>query len=256
MMAWRLEAAPAAATLRAAMDACLLAFDTSADSLVISLSSAAGHFGRVEPGGARASQRILPAARELLDLAGLEFRHLEAIAFARGPGAFTGLRTACAVAQGLAFGLDRPVLALDSLLRVAEDADAAPDWGYRQGMPLWVAIDARMDEVYAGCWVRLGEGWRSLRPSALYTLPALAAEWSAAPPAAVAGNAVSVFGPRLPDVACRFGGPHDPAAALGRLALDAWQRGAALPPDAALPLYLRDKVALTIEERRGAGHVA
>ncbi|MDP1092203.1 tRNA (adenosine(37)-N6)-threonylcarbamoyltransferase complex dimerization subunit type 1 TsaB, partial [Klebsiella pneumoniae] len=66
-------------------------------------------------GGAQASARMLPEIRALLAAAGLALADLDAIAFGQGPGAFTGLRTACAVAQGLAFGLDNPVLAIDSL---------------------------------------------------------------------------------------------------------------------------------------------
>jgi tRNA threonylcarbamoyladenosine biosynthesis protein TsaB len=238
------------------MDPCLLALDSSTDALALALHTAQGRWHLNEPGGAAASARIVPAAQALLAQAGIGFAALDAIAFGAGPGAFTGLRTACAVAQGLAFGAGKPVLALDSLMIVAEDA-----WGLRavasdvsaladvHGLH-WVAVDARMDEVYAAAYRRLPGGWAVAVAPALYTLPALAEAWQRDPPAAIAGNALSVFGSRLPDT----GAPTVPAltdraAALGRLAEQAWQHGSAIDPGAALPLYLRDKVAQTTEER-------
>jgi tRNA threonylcarbamoyladenosine biosynthesis protein TsaB len=233
---------------RAFMDPCLLALDSSTDALALALHTAQGRWQLNEAGGAAASARIVPAARELLAQAGASLAALDAIAFGAGPGAFTGLRTACAVAQGLAFGAGKRVLALDSLMIVAEDA-----WGLQAPAPglHWVAIDARMDEAYAAAYTRLPQGaWAVAVAPALYTLPALADAWRRDPPAAIAGNALAVFGGRLPDT----GAPDvthvtDRAAALGRLAQQAWHRGAAIDPADALPLYLRDKVALTTEER-------
>jgi tRNA threonylcarbamoyladenosine biosynthesis protein TsaB len=230
------------------MDACLLAIDTATDQLAVALSGPDGRDWRVNsPGGAQASATLLPLARQLLAEAGLSMAQLDAIAFGVGPGAFTGLRTACAAAQGLALGLDKPVLAIDSLLLVAEDARlrcAAP------AGPWWVAVDARMDEVYAAQYAWGPDGWRVLRAPALYSLAALAQAWHAAPPGRVAGNATTAFAQQLP-----LGGAEcwpdqaDRAAALLRLARVAWQRGPHLAADDALPLYLRDKVAFTTEER-------
>src|SRR5262245_47658224 len=117
----------------------------------------------------------------MLDEAGCTLRQLDAIAFGRGPGAFTGLRAACAVAPGLAFGAGKPVLSLDSLMLVAQDAPCAQ---------CWVAMDARMDEIYAAHYRFDGARWHTLSAPALYTLEALNAQWRAAPPAAVAGSAL------------------------------------------------------------------
>lgn len=233
---------------------CLLALDSASERLAVAVVAGERHWCAEEEGGARASQRALPLAFELLAQAGLAPTALDAIAFGRGPGAFTGLRTACAVAQGLAFGLQRPVLAIDSLALVAEDArtqlGAAAE-------ALWVAMDARMDEVYAAPYRWVDGAWQALRAPALWTLPALAAAWREAPPACVAGSALAAFGARLPvGNASRVDAVHDRSAALAHLARAAWQRGEGIDAAQALPLYLRDKVALTTAEREAAKAMA
>ena len=137
----------------------LLAFDTSTETLSIALAWQAGGQPRLlehtGAGGARASATLIPAIQGLLARAGLAAAQLDAIVFGRGPGSFTGLRTACSVAQGLAYGANVPVLPLDTLLAVAEEARA------RQGATQVVAVlDARMDEVYAAAYAWEGGGWR------------------------------------------------------------------------------------------------
>ena len=111
-----------------------------------------------------------------------------------------------------------------------------------------------MDEVYAGAYRFDGERWQVEHAAALFTLPALQALWRAQPPVAVAGSALAVFGDRLPcgDVRCIEEQGTDRAAALGRLARAAWLQGEAIDAAQALPLYLRDKVALTTAERVAA----
>jgi tRNA threonylcarbamoyladenosine biosynthesis protein TsaB len=228
----------------------LLAIDSATERLTVALVAGDQQWTAEEEGGARASLRLLPLAFELLERAGLAASQLDAVAFGRGPGAFTGLRAACAAAQGLALGIGCPVLPLDSLLLVAEDAlaqhvEAAPG--------LWVAVDARMDEVYAGAYRHTGGAWQVVVEPALWTLSALAAAWDAAPPHLVAGSAVTAFAGRLPfgEAVC-VAQSRDRAAALARLARAAWAQGAAVDAADALPLYLRDKVALTTAEREGA----
>lgn len=233
----------------------VLAFDTSTETLAVALAAGGRVVGHVEPGGPRASAALLPAVGRLLGAAGLPMAALDAIAFGRGPGAFTGLRTSCAVAQGLGLGLGRPLLPLDSLLLVAEDARAQTGAG--DPFEVGVAMDARMDEVYAGRYRWVGGAWRTITAPALYTLPALAAAWQDAPPC-VAGSALAAFGARLPLPAAvqRVPAEADRAAALGRLALAAWASGAAIDAADALPLYLRDKVALTTDERAAVREAA
>jgi tRNA threonylcarbamoyladenosine biosynthesis protein TsaB len=230
----------------------LLALDTATETLAVAVTVGERTWAAQEEGGARASQRALPLAFELLAQSGLAPRELQAVAFGRGPGAFTGLRTACSLAQGLALGIGGTVLAIDSLLIVAEDAHAQGA-AAGEGDEIWVAMDARMDEVYAGAWRREAGGWTATRAPALWTLPALNAAWAAAPPRGVAGSAIDAFGARLAlSDAARVPRQISRAGGLARLARAAWQRGEAMDAALALPLYLRDKVALTTAERVAA----
>jgi tRNA threonylcarbamoyladenosine biosynthesis protein TsaB len=115
-------------------------------------------------------------------------------------------------------------------------------------------MDARMDEIYAAHY-RWSQGrWRVERAPALYALGALQALWREGAPLAVAGSALEAFGERLAigDGALRIPDALPRAAALAVLAQAAWRDGARLDPADALPLYLRDKVALTTEERAAA----
>jgi len=224
----------------------LLALDTSTERLVLAVQAPAGAFVLDEDGGPKASTRIVPAALALLARAGLRLSQLDAIAFGRGPGAFTGLRTACSVAQGLAFGAGLPVLAIDSLMIVAEDAreQAGVD-------EIWVAMDARMDEVYAAAYAWRNARWQVLAAPALYELEALQARWrEQGAPRCVAGSALAAFGERLATGdAIQVPKPRDRGGALLRVAQVLWHDGAAADAAQALPLYLRDKVALTTAER-------
>jgi tRNA threonylcarbamoyladenosine biosynthesis protein TsaB len=232
---------------------CVLAFDTSTERLALGLQGPAGAFTRLAEGGAAASAALLPQVHELLAQAGLTLVDLDAIAFGRGPGAFTGLRTACAVAQGLGLGLAQPLLPIDSLLIVAEDARAQAAPGAAD-FEVGVAMDARMDEVYAGRYRWQGGDWQVLQAPALFSLPALAEAWDRSARQALAGSALAAFGLRLglPAGGVRVEAEHDRAAAVLRLAVQAAQAGQGVDAAAALPLYLRDKVALTTGEREAA----
>jgi tRNA threonylcarbamoyladenosine biosynthesis protein TsaB len=235
------------------MSAHLLAFDTATEAMAIALQSSVGVLTFDGPGGAMASARLIPEVHTLLSRAGLQLSQLQAIAFGAGPGAFTGLRTACAVAQGLAFGAALPVLAVDSLLIVAEAAraEAEAQQGIGGVVDVQVAMDARMGEVYAGAYRWSNDRWQCLSAPALYPLAALNTLWQTQPPRCVAGSALAAFGDAL-----RVGDAHtvsqapQRAAALMRVAQGLWNDGAAIDAAAALPLYLRDKVAFTVAERQ------
>jgi tRNA threonylcarbamoyladenosine biosynthesis protein TsaB len=230
----------------------LLCFDTSTERMAVALQGPHGRWLANVAGGAAASAGLLPQVARLLAEAGLVHRDLDAIAFGRGPGAFTGLRTACAVAQGLAFGLGRPVLAIDSLLIVAEDARLQTGVGEGEAFDIGVAMDARMDEVYAAVYRWQGGAWSERQAPGLLALPAFRAAWAGLDLQAVAGSAWAAFGERLTPPARCLPTEQDRAAALLRLALRAHAAGHGVDAAEALPLYLRDKVAQTTQERAAA----
>ncbi|MBS0316502.1 MAG: tRNA (adenosine(37)-N6)-threonylcarbamoyltransferase complex dimerization subunit type 1 TsaB [Proteobacteria bacterium] len=217
----------------------LLAFDTSTETLSIAVCDGARQWTQDGAGGPQASMHLIPMLLALLDEAGLRLSALDAIVFGRGPGSFTGLRTACAVAQGLAFGASLPLLPVDTLLAVAEDARE------RHGAArVHALLDARMGEIYLGDYAHDGERWRRegeirlLRPQDFVPRPG----W------ALAGNAFEACGDALPADRPRLAALPT-AAALLRVAPGLLALGAALAPEAALPLYIRDKVAKTSDER-------
>ena len=216
----------------------LLAFDTSTDTMSVAVADGARTWRNSGQGGAKASTELIPAIQALLAQAGLTLRQLDAIVFGHGPGSFTGLRTACSVAQGLAFGAGRPVLGIDTLMAVADEAHDQSGC-----VQVLAVLDARMDEVYCGAYEFAGGAWTrsgalSLAKPEAVSLPA---GWT------LAGNAFAAYGERLPAgprVACR-----PDAQALLRLAPALVGSGCAVSADQALPLYIRDKVAQTTDER-------
>ena len=227
----------------------LLAFDSSTERLAIALCLPDRTLVAEEEGGALASTRLMPQITLLLEQGGCTLAQLDAIAFGRGPGAFTGLRTACSVAQGLALGAGKPVLPIDSLMLVAEDACADDD---EAGLDCGVAMDARMNEIYAARYRRVGGRWQTVTAPCLLAVEALNALWSGDPPAGVAGSAPQAFAGRLQLGGARVLATRARAAALGRLALAAWQDGAGVDAALALPVYVREKVAQTTVEREAA----
>jgi tRNA threonylcarbamoyladenosine biosynthesis protein TsaB len=179
------------------------------------------------------------------------------VAFGRGPGAFTGLRTACAVAQGIALGAAIPVLPIDSLLIVADDA-------LHQGREtpvnakVHVMVDARMGEVYAGAYRWAESCWQVLQMPVLCDPRVLVAQTPLLQGVIVAGSALTAIDGLQDALRARRAElvllPHvvSRAAALHRLLQAAWAAGNAVDAADALPIYLRDKVALTTDERAAA----
>jgi tRNA threonylcarbamoyladenosine biosynthesis protein TsaB len=230
----------------------LLAFDTSTEilSVAVGLDGPDGlpqvwqHSGA---GGAQASAALIPAILSLLAQAGMRLKELDAIAFGAGPGSFTGLRTACSVAQGLGFGANVPLLPLDTLLALAEQARLQ----YAAVGPFRVlsALDARMDEIYAASYTFDGLAWSRQHEATLLRPEMLVLE----PGQVLAGNVAS-YGARLG--ALTVGGPGHAvlqampsATAMLRLAPALLAAGLAVAAEQARPHYVRDKVAKTTDER-------
>ncbi|MET0352228.1 MAG: tRNA (adenosine(37)-N6)-threonylcarbamoyltransferase complex dimerization subunit type 1 TsaB [Rhizobacter sp.] len=230
----------------------LLAFDTSTDLLSLALHTPSGDFVHESAGGSLASARLVPEAMALLARAGVALAGVDAIAFGAGPGAFTGLRTACSVAQGLALGAGKPVVPVDSLMLVADDA--RDQVGPGAGDVVHVAMDARMDQVYAGAYRWSGDAWVVESPAELLDPPVLAARWRAQPPAVVAGSGLRVFADvfALPATTRQVPEARSRAGAVLRVALQRWSAGGAVDAALALPVYVRDKVAQTTAEREAA----
>ncbi|MCK9741464.1 tRNA (adenosine(37)-N6)-threonylcarbamoyltransferase complex dimerization subunit type 1 TsaB [Pseudomonas syringae Cit 7] len=216
----------------------LLALDTATEACSVALLHDGKVLSHYEVIPRLHAQRLLPMIKSLMAEAGIAMSALDAIAFGRGPGAFTGVRIAIGVVQGLAFALERPVLPVSNLAVLAQRA--LREHGVSQ---VASAIDARMDEVYWGCYHEAAGEMRLLGEEAvmapeLAALPAHASgQWFGAGtgwgyaeriPLSLAGHDAAML-------------PH--AQDLLTLATFAWHRGEALPADDAQPVYLRDKVA-------------
>ena len=224
-----------------------LAFDTSTDTLSIGVAANGHSEVRTLAGGAQASASLIPTAMDMLAQARLGLPQLDAIVFGRGPGSFTGLRTACAVAQGLAFGAGIPVLPVDTLLAVAEEARVLAGVT-DQPLTVLALLDARMDEVYSAAYDWDGQHWAQRQPLQVGAPQHIALP--DAPRLLLAGNAFAAYGERLPAGDRLQALPT--AAALLRLAPGLLAAGQAVPAEQAMPLYIRDKVAQTTAEREAA----
>lgn len=222
----------------------LLVLDTSTEWC----SAALWLDGEIEARRVLAEQRhsslLLPMVDDLLRAADVRLAALDGIAYGAGPGSFTGLRIACAVTQGLALGAGCPVVGVSTLEAIAEQTGAPR---------VLTVLDARMSEVYWAAYVREGEAWQA--PVA----PRLALPESVQVPGGGdwvgAGNGFSVLeaGLRgaLVDALVRVDDTLMPdAAAMAPLAAAAFARGEGADAALAAPIYLRDKVALTVDERR------
>ncbi len=233
-----------------------LAFDTSTDRLSVGLAAHGRLWLHEGPGAAQSSATLIPAVLDLLGQAELGLAELDAIAFGRGPGSFTGLRTACAVAQGLAAGAGVPVLPVDTLQAVAEEASQLQaQAGQPRPQRVLALLDARMDEVYAQAWQAGAEplSWQAASPVQLLAPEQLASAGWAQGCSLAAGNAFEPCAGRLAlPAGCATVQALPTAAALLRLAPGLWAAGRAVPAHEALPLYVRDKVAQTTEERLAA----
>ena len=223
----------------------VLAIETSSERLSVALSFAGALRHRAIHEGVRHSEHILLVIQALLDEAGITPRRLDALAFGAGPGAFTGVRLGCGVAQGLALACDLPVVAVNSLQVLAQGDPG----GHSH---IVSAIDARLGEVYFAAWQRVDNAWHPHigaclgKPEALPVPQGL--DWMGC------GSAFGVHGEALGKLlagkltAVSSIAPPDAKDVLA-IALIEFAAGRATAPEFALPIYVRDKVALTVAER-------
>lgn len=228
-----------------------LALDTSNQYCSIAVQAHGKILARHELSEKKHSAMILPMVRELLASADVTLADLDAIVVGVGPGGFTGVRLAVAVAQGLAFAMNKPVLAHSSLEAMAVAAFAL---GY---LEVIVGMDARMKQVYWAHYQFIdGQLHTSTAPSlddvAIFTEHIRVLQ----EPCAVVGNAHQAFAEvaqmcvqnnHVNIAEIDHSAPH--AEHLLPVANVAWREGRAIPPEQLQPLYVRDKVAMTIAER-------
>ena len=230
----------------------LLAIDCSTERMSVALAQGERRWTHEGAGGAQASAALIPAIMGLLDEAQLSLKELDAIAFGQGPGAFTGLRTACAVAQGLALGAKLRLLPIDSLLMLAHAALSSNP----QSSRVLSVLDARMGQVYAAAYEHRPEGWRCLQAPSLSQPEALVLpEGWQEQGFVLASNAHAIYPDAFASTLSQGGVAIEAwpqALAMLDLAALAYARGESVSPAEALPLYVRDKVALTSAERLAA----
>ena len=236
-----------------------LALDTSNQYCSIAVQAHGKILARHELSEQKHSAMILPMVRELLASADVTLADLDAIVVGVGPGGFTGVRLAVAVAQGLAFAMNKPVLAHSSLEAMAVAAFAL---GY---LEVIVGMDARMQQVYWAHYERReGELITRVEPSLDDVAVFVDRLNLIDAPCVLVGNAIEAFdviqqaimqaNDRVPLRVAEIdhSAPHaaDFAPLVNRLwSNGAWQAGVVLRPEQVQPLYVRDKVAKTIAER-------
>lgn len=221
----------------------LLAVETSTELCSVALLRGGELFVEEALAENRHSELLLPMLHRLLGRARLQPAQMDAFAFGQGPGSFTGIRIACGITQGLAFGAGRPVVPVSSLLALAEQSNERR---------VVAAVDARMNEAYLAAYARNGDDWDEIIAPRLVdggTLPSLPGRSWAASGSGFDRHAWLRDAFR-DSVEMRFEGDLPRAGAVARIAARRFARGATVAAEQAAPLYLRDKVALTTEERR------
>lgn len=190
------------------------------------------------------TERILPMVHSLLADTETSLQHIDALAFGRGPGSFTGLRICTGAVQGLALGAGLPVVAVSSLAALAQTAVQSSQLVLPATADLLATFDARMDEIYWACYrlengvlqslgeERLSAPEQVIVPAGNRPVAALGSGWSYSERIPGAGSVTIADATLLPG-----------ASAVATLASTAYQQGGALPAEQAIPVYLRDTVA-------------
>nr|WP_310617495.1 tRNA (adenosine(37)-N6)-threonylcarbamoyltransferase complex dimerization subunit type 1 TsaB [Pantoea cypripedii] len=225
------------------MSARILALDTATEACSAALLNQQHIDARFEIAPRDHTQRILPLVQELLQAQQLELTALDALAFGRGPGSFTGVRIGIGIAQGLALGANLPMIGVSSLATMAQGA-----WRKSGATRVLAAIDARMGEVYWAEYQRDANGeWQGAETEAVLSpeaaqarIQSLSGEWT------TVGTGWQAW-PHLltsPGAQLLTSEITLPAAEdMLPLAVAAWQRGETVAVEHAEPVYLRNEVA-------------
>ena len=220
----------------------LLALDTSTEFLSLALQLNGKTFTHYQQAGNASSELILPQIQALLEEAEVKLSDLDGIAFGAGPGAFTGVRIACGVAQGLGFGANLPVVGVNTLLAVAQASGADN---------VIVCLDARMGEIYHAAFERINDEWVELSATKVCkpeAAPLLACR------AVGVGSGWAAYGEILSGIYAQnvtkiMAEVTPTAEAILKLATPTFLAGLAKPASEAAPIYIRNRVALTSLER-------
>jgi tRNA threonylcarbamoyladenosine biosynthesis protein TsaB len=228
----------------------ILAIETSSEIASAALIRGRNVVQQQTSGVMNHSQQIIPMVQTLLTEAGIGLADCDAIAFGAGPGSFTGVRTACGVVQGLAFGAGLPVIPVVTLLALAQAQRVAAG-----ATNLVVALDARMSEVY---WAHYGydeklQSWQTVvAPTLSAPQHVVVAGRAGYGPAVLVGNGFIAYADKFDLPAALLASATDAlpqASAIATLAQVEFAHGRILAAEAAQPLYLRNKIALTSAER-------
>ena len=221
----------------------ILALDTSTEYCSLALLLNGETLTREALAGQRHSELILPMLHALLAEAGIQLKALDGIAFGAGPGSFTGLRIACGVVQGLAFGAELPVTGVSTLQALAEASEA----------PRVIAcLDARMGEIYHAAYQKQHGVWHTISEPSLCApqhAPCLeGSEWVGC------GSGFDVYTEALQSgysgqIKDIMHGVFPHARQIASLAMPVFQQGRGVDASLAAPHYIRNKVALKTNER-------
>lgn len=260
----------------------IFALETSSERLSLAIIDDGKVIAREIDAGQRHSELAVNAIAELFAEAKLAVADMDVIAFGQGPGSFVGVRIACGLAQGLALGAAKKVLPVQTQMALAEQAiRASPSLSpsVHEGDKVLVAIDARMNEIYLAAYQRdesVSSGWRSLiapmlgKPQALPELTGASLNWIGIGSAFDSPILNTALAARYPFIEKMISHALPRASDVAAIALRQWvrakksggvgaesQASAGVDAKAAAPLYLRNQVAQTIEERlHGAARMA
>ena len=223
----------------------VLALETSTEYCSVALWQDGAVMQRCELAGQKHSELLMEMLDDVLQDSGLRVQDVDGIAFGKGPGSFTGVRIACGVAQGLALGANLPVVGVCTLQALAQAS----------GKPRVIAaLDARMGEIYHAAYEKQGDDWITLSEPCLCNpqdAPKVSGDvWFGA------GSGFATHGTALSErYAVQLQGTDEAAvpraAAIAALGAAQFAQGRGVDAAEALPLYLRDKVALKTSEREG-----
>lgn len=252
----------------------IFALETSSERLSLAIIAEGNLFAREIDAGQRHSELAVNAIAELFAEAKLAVADMDVIAFGQGPGSFVGVRIACGLAQGLALGAAKKVLPVQTQMALAEQAFRASSSlspSANEGDKVLVAIDARMNEIYLAAYQRdesEASAWRSLiapmlvKPQELPELTGAKFNWIGIGSAFDSPILNTTLGARYPFVEKMISHALPSASDVAAIALRQWMRAksngevvaesrasAGVDAKAVAPLYLRNQVAQTIEER-------